>query len=327
MIDCVSELHSRNTFHRDIKPQNFLQDGAYLRVADLGLSMEIDSKTAFTQTSQFGGTRGYLPPEFHLGGFKNADAASDIFMLGKSFYVLLTNRDPTYSVGNGIKDPLFHLIHKCCEIEKNRRYQSLAELKQAIVAVFDIILKRADGNVRSRNLLEAILNRLRQQNQYVADEINAFVDSLAQLDDQERKSVLMDLPPMFFQILTFDDFASRVSDFLSHYRVMVESHDYSWAFAETIAGKMKILFESQKIKDKDKLQALDLAVDGAIAMNRFAAMETCQQMIQSVQQDGLAFLVRELILSNSQTFVKDIEIVNCKHQSIVSALRELQTQS
>ena len=110
MIDCVAELHARGTFHRDIKPQNFLLDDGNVVVSDLGLSMERESLTAFTRTSEYWGTQGYLPPEFQTGGFKNADAAGDIFMLGKSFYVLLTGRDPLYLIANDIPEPLFHLI-------------------------------------------------------------------------------------------------------------------------------------------------------------------------------------------------------------------------
>ncbi|MHC4405366.1 MAG: serine/threonine protein kinase [Planctomycetota bacterium] len=186
MIDCVAELHAKDAFHRDIKPQNFLRDGSRVRVSDLGLSMERDSVTGFTRTSQFWGTHGYLPPEYHTGGFKHADASGDIFMLGKSFYVLLTQRDPMYLIGNDIPDPLFHLIQKCCDLDKHRRYQTLAELKQAVVAVFDVLLGRVDGVAKAKQLLSAISTRLSQERKFSADEVNEFLDYLGRLDEQER---------------------------------------------------------------------------------------------------------------------------------------------
>ena len=96
MIDCVQELHVQNKFHRDIKPQNFLREGEELVVSDLGLSTEIDSITAFTTSSIYWGTRGYIPPEFQRGGFKHADVTGDIYMLGKAFYVLVTGREPDH---------------------------------------------------------------------------------------------------------------------------------------------------------------------------------------------------------------------------------------
>ncbi|HEY8716358.1 MAG TPA: protein kinase [Candidatus Acidoferrum sp.] len=90
MIDCIQELHSRGTFHRDIKPQNFLMSNSRVLVSDFGLTTEIGSKTAFTRSSKFWGTHGFIPPEFLNGGFKYADAAGDVFMLGKTIYVMLS---------------------------------------------------------------------------------------------------------------------------------------------------------------------------------------------------------------------------------------------
>ena len=54
------------------------------------ISTEIGSETGFTRSSAYWGTHGYIPPEFLTGGFKHADAPGDVFMLGKTFYVLLS---------------------------------------------------------------------------------------------------------------------------------------------------------------------------------------------------------------------------------------------
>jgi serine/threonine protein kinase len=323
MIDCVAELHARETFHRDIKPANFLRDGTNVRVSDLGLSMERESVTAFTRTSQFWGTHGYLPPEFHAGGFKHADAAGDIFMLGKSIYVLLTNRDPMYLIGNDIPDPLFHLIQKCCDVEKDRRYQSLAELKQAVVAVYDILLKRVDGIARSKQILSAVSARLSQERKYHEDEVNEFLDSLARLANDEKSAVIVEIPKLFYQLLTFPDFNDRASEFLTQYRLMVESNNYGWDYAEVIAANMKTLFDSPNVDDRDKVTALELAIHAAVAMNRFAAMDICQAMITSIESDGLAFLAREVLRQFPERFICNIEPVNCRHDTIASTVREL----
>jgi eukaryotic-like serine/threonine-protein kinase len=327
MIDCVAELHAKDTFHRDIKPQNFLRDNAAIRVSDLGLSTEIDSLTAFTQTSQFWGTHGYLPPEFHAGGFKHADAAGDIFMLGKSFYVILTQRNPMYVIGNNIPDPLFHLIQKCCNIEKARRYQSLAELKQAVVAVYDILLKRVDGEIRAKQLLSTISTRLSEQHNFEPKEVTEFLDCLTRLDPEEKKVVVSELPFLFYQILTFSEFSPRVTEFLEQYGPMVEAYDYGWGYAEIIADNMKMLFDSPNVADSDKATALDLAMGAAYAMNRFAAMDTCQIMIKSVSTDGLAILTRDVIRNYKKPFVYDIEPVNCQHDTIASTVHEMKREA
>jgi serine/threonine protein kinase len=62
MIDCIEELHSKGTFHRDIKPQNFLIDSSEIVVSDFGLTTEIGSDTAFTRSSVYWEVMDTFPP-------------------------------------------------------------------------------------------------------------------------------------------------------------------------------------------------------------------------------------------------------------------------
>ncbi|MBP5998333.1 MAG: protein kinase [Azonexus sp.] len=320
MIDCIQELHSRNEFHRDIKPQNFLLDGDQIVVSDFGLTTEIGSETGFTRSSVYWGTHGYIPPEFLTGGFKHADAAGDIFMLGKTIYVLLSQRDPTYLLGDGLPPPIFHIIERCCSIPKAQRYQSLAELRQSIVAAFDILLGRVGGVGKVKQLLSAINDRLEQSNKYTTQEVSEFVEQLALLDEQEQIKICFELTAEFFAVIRQGPVIASLRVFLAVYEKLVESQGYSWSFAETIAKNMKTIFSGDDVPLPQKSLALDLAIRASIYMNRFAAMGTCREMITSINDETLGLQVVGLITKYQDTFVGGIEPSECNSDSIANAL-------
>lgn len=104
---------------------------------------------------------------------------------------------------------------------------------------------------------------------------------------------------------------------------MVESGQYGWAFAESIANNMKIIFKSEDVPAKVRSKALEIAIDGAYRMNRFAAMDTCTSMITSVTDDSLGVHVANVIQENQHSFVTEVEPSQCKCESIRSMLRSL----
>lgn len=321
MIDCISELHAQNVYHRDIKPQNFLLDGESIVVSDLGLSTEFESPTGFTRSSVYWGTPGYLPPEFFTpGGFKSANAAGDIFMLGKTFYFLLSGRDPTYLLPEGIPGPLFAVIERCCTINKTTRYQSLASFRQSLTAVYDVLLERVVGSALAIRTLRSIMDRLKASNQYQSQEIKKFIEELGMLDTQDKRQLCLELPHELFPVLTQETVQSHLTQFLVSYREMAENGTYGWSFAEIIADRMKIFFESRNVSLSDKAESLRIAVIAAFRQNRFAAMDTCRAMIMSVVDDELAQRVHDVMLEFPYSFIMSIEEVSCRASAIRNAL-------
>ena len=60
LLQGLAFMHARNYFHRDIKPENLLISGGTVKIADLGLAREIDSKPPYTA---YVSTRWYRAPE------------------------------------------------------------------------------------------------------------------------------------------------------------------------------------------------------------------------------------------------------------------------
>lgn len=324
MIDCIQELHTRNEFHRDIKPQNFLLDGDQVVVSDFGLITEIGSETGFTKSSEAWGTHGYAPPEFLEGGFKHADASGDVFMLGKTIYTLLTQRNPTYLVSDGIPAPIFHIIERCCRIQKTQRYQNLSELRQSVVASFDVLLGRAGGIGKVKQLLSAIDDRIKQDRKYPTQEVSQFIEQLALLDESDQIRICFEIPESFFAIIRQQPVISSLPVFLSSYDKLVEGQNYSWSYAETIAKNMKIIFFGEETPVQCKAKALDISIRAAQYMNRFAAMITCKEMITSVHDEALGLEMVALITKYENNFVAGIEPSQCNNRIIADTLRTIQ---
>jgi len=87
--------HAHGIIHRDIKPDNIMvtREGV-AKVADLGLARRTDADlTALTTTGTSMGTPLYMPPEQGTDA-KRADARSDIYSLGATWYHMVTGRPP-----------------------------------------------------------------------------------------------------------------------------------------------------------------------------------------------------------------------------------------
>ncbi|EGQ7945979.1 protein kinase [Vibrio parahaemolyticus] len=325
MIDCIQELHSNSVFHRDIKPQNFLIEGENVLVSDFGLGMEPNSSSRFTSSSMFWGTQGYLPPEYQNGGFKHADERGDIFMLGKSFYVLLTGQNPTYLMDTGLHPALFHVIQRACELDHNRRYKSLSEMKQAMKSAYDVILSRGGSLGEVNQLISTIEDRLKNENKYTPAHVIEFIEKLQLVERSDQVRICMDLSRSFMSILPQQHILPHLEDFLKVYSVMVESNQYSWAFAESIALSMEKIFNNPLVEPKLKAKALELAIDAAVRMNRFAAMDTCTSMITSVTEQNLGNYVVSTMQKFTDSFVDDIEASQCKCNAITNYLTSLKS--
>ena len=111
-ITCaISELWKLNKVHRDIKPQNIIQqssDGNFI-LLDLGLAFDLDDKS-LTQYGYVPGTKIYFSPEqLDIAHKRDIDFRSDLFSLGIVVYQAITGSHPFYRYG--ISDAeLFHRI-------------------------------------------------------------------------------------------------------------------------------------------------------------------------------------------------------------------------
>jgi serine/threonine protein kinase/tetratricopeptide (TPR) repeat protein len=153
VCNALEVAHAEGVIHRDLKPQNIMVDEqGKVSVMDFGIARSMELGGGMTQTGALIGTPEYMSPEQAKG--EHLDARSDLFSLGVVFYELLTGNSP-YKADTAmatlwkrthesarppielepeIPRAVSDMVVKCLEIDRERRYQSVAEFARDLEA-------------------------------------------------------------------------------------------------------------------------------------------------------------------------------------------------
>jgi serine/threonine-protein kinase len=161
VCEAVAEAHSIGMVHRDLKPSNFFltfrRDGSPLvKVLDFGIAkykIEFEQQdVSLTQTRALLGSPVYMSPE-QVRSARSVDPRSDVWSLGVSLFELLTDTvpfggetvtgvaaavatDPVPPIARyrpDVSPSLAAVIEKCLSKRPEDRYQTIAELAEALV--------------------------------------------------------------------------------------------------------------------------------------------------------------------------------------------------
>jgi len=145
----LREAHAQGIVHRDLKPENVMIDGqGGVKIMDFGIARSMEAATRLTGSMV--GTPAYMAPEQVAG--KSIDYRTDIYSLGLIMYELFTGKQafnadnavaialkqmrespaPPHEIEPTLPVSIERTILKCLEKEPAKRFQSIAELEQAM---------------------------------------------------------------------------------------------------------------------------------------------------------------------------------------------------
>ncbi|HZT36235.1 MAG TPA: serine/threonine-protein kinase, partial [Nitrososphaera sp.] len=153
------------------KPSNVIlidsgTDGWTAKLCDFGLAKFDFDEQQLTRADAIVGTPAYLSPEAALG--RTVDARSDIYSLGCLMFETLTGQPPFSGAtevevlmarvqqkapslqkrsGKRFSDELERVLEMCLQTEPEKRFQSIAELEQSLIALTDLDGNKKDDTV------------------------------------------------------------------------------------------------------------------------------------------------------------------------------------
>ena len=171
LIQCADALqaaHKRSIIHRDIKPDNIFvvaEEGQppFVKIVDFGIAKLATEGLSVTRTAMgvVMGTPAYMSPEQAEGAVGRIDGRSDIYSLGVVMFKMATGTLP-FSEPTNVRMMMAHvtklppqprtlapaipsqfeqIILRCLAKAPQERFQTMRELRDALVAALDEFLR------------------------------------------------------------------------------------------------------------------------------------------------------------------------------------------
>lgn len=292
----ITMIHGMGHTHRDIKPENalVLEDGEIV-VSDLGLIKKNErDTTVLTKTNVAIGSEAYAPPEIFMpGGTRDMDHRGDIFMLGKTLYKMFTNMNPLVLNSSAVPPGLWIVIRKATRQNPSERYQSVGEMQDALHDIQRALSPEMNYNNNFEVLLTVVEEHLKQ-NEYNEVNVRQMLQILNVVDDQEDFLELFHKIPTELLRVIPEAFIVEFELVMEKYYIAIKEEvgGMPFSFADVVAHRMSIVF-AEANSSRIKRFAIMSILKSGVSLNRFAAMDSFDSILESIKDDDVAFEIAE----------------------------------
>lgn len=330
LCDALEHAHNHGIIHRDLKPNNIvlLEEGENLvvKVVDFGIARVQEDMQRVTQAGVVVGSPGYMSPE-HCKG-KEPDRRADVYSLGAIAYALMTGRVPYQEPDlrsmmlahcDPMREPppieetcpeirgakqLNAIIRKAMQTDRDLRFRSAGELKQAIIFWYG-----------------SVLNGDTQADLPVIDSSTEITTEVPGVTTTQQKSIR--------EIV------------INHQQEKGTISSERWKYPELfVTGVHKEYSgEERHIFTTEKFTTISLSAPmvGRVILNKYKVLDVIGEGGMSVVYSAIDLRTRELVAIKtlkfaepelSARFAREMQIHQMlRHPSIVRAIECLETQN
>ncbi len=202
ILDAVAHAHAQGIIHRDLKPSNILLDeNGIPRVMDFGIAARVDAPDE--NNEEYTGTPAYMAPEYIEQ--REISERTDVFAAGLILFEMLAGRRAVegsniYQVmhrianenlqlpaGVTVDERLAGILYKALARDPQVRYQSAAQLADALDNYLDPEDDGTGGGESKQSTIDFLLRRMRHKSDFPA--LSESVSAINKIANSETESI------------------------------------------------------------------------------------------------------------------------------------------